>query len=85
MSNAFSEMGLQGQIWNLLYLSQKWFDCHETKSKHIYWTLGLKWDHPFDLGHARDLGIQGQVWNLLYLSQNGLIAMKQKANLAIKI
>ena len=32
----------QGQIWNLLYLSQKWSDCHETKSKHIDWTLGLK-------------------------------------------
>ena len=25
----------QGQIWNLLYLSQKWCDCHKTKSKHI--------------------------------------------------
>ena len=35
----------QGQIWNLLCLSQKWSDCHETKSKHIYWTLGLKCDH----------------------------------------
>ena len=35
----------QGQIWNLLYLSQKWSDCHETKSKHINWTLGLKWGH----------------------------------------
>ena len=35
----------QGQIWNLLYLSQKWSDCHETKSKHIDWTLGLKCDH----------------------------------------
>ena len=22
----------QGQIWNLLYLSYKWSDCHETKS-----------------------------------------------------
>ena len=38
-------MGLQGQIYKLLYLSQKWFDCHETKRKHIDWTLGLKWDH----------------------------------------
>ena len=31
-------LNLQGQIWNLLYLSQKWSDCHETKSKHIDWT-----------------------------------------------
>ena len=48
-------MGLQDQIWNLLYLSQKWFDCHETKSKHIDWTLGPKWDHRVDRGHDLDL------------------------------
>ena len=35
----------QGQICNLLYLSPKWSDCHETKSNHIDWTLGLKCDH----------------------------------------
>ena len=35
----------QGQIWNFLYLSPKWSDCHETKSKHIDWTLMLKCDH----------------------------------------
>ena len=34
-----------GQIWNLLYLSQKWSDCHETKSRHIDRTLGLKNNH----------------------------------------
>ena len=34
----------QGQIWNLLYLSQKWSNCHETKSKRIDWTLRLKCD-----------------------------------------
>ena len=34
----------QGQIWNLLYLSQKWSDCHKPKSKHIDWTPGLKCD-----------------------------------------
>ena len=38
-------LNFQGQIWNLLYLSQKWSDCHETKSKHIDWNLGLKCDH----------------------------------------
>ena len=27
---------------NFLYLSPKCFDCHETKNKHIDWTLGLK-------------------------------------------
>ena len=35
----------QGQIWNLLYLSQKWCDCHTTKSKHIDWCQGHKCDH----------------------------------------
>ena len=38
-------LNFQGEIWNLLYLSQKWPDCHDTKSKHIDWTLGLKCDH----------------------------------------
>ena len=38
-------LDFQGQIWNLLYLSQKWSDCHGPKSKHIDWTLVLKCDH----------------------------------------
>ena len=32
-------------MWNLLYLSQKWSDCHKTKSKHIDRTLWLKFDN----------------------------------------
>ena len=43
-----------GQLWNLLYLSQKCFDCHETKNKHD-WTQGLKCDQRFDIGHDIDL------------------------------
>ena len=39
-----STLNFQGQIWNLLYLCQKWSDCQK-KSKHIDWTLGLKCDH----------------------------------------
>ena len=35
-------LNFQGQIYNLFYLCQKWSDCHETKSKHIDWTLNLK-------------------------------------------
>ena len=38
-------LNFQGQISNWLYLSQKWSDCHKTKSKHIDWTLGFKCDH----------------------------------------
>ena len=26
-------------------VDQKWSDCHETKSKHIDWSIGLKCDH----------------------------------------
>ena len=37
-------LNFQGQIWNFLYLSQKWCNCHETKSKHIDWSHGLKCD-----------------------------------------
>ena len=56
-------LNFQGQIWNLLYLSQKWSDCHETKSKHIDWTPGLKcdqwvWPWPWPW----PLNIEGQMW-----------------------
>ena len=56
-------LNFQGQIWNLLYLSQKWSDCHETKRKHIDWTPGLKcdqwvwlWPWPWPLN------FEGQMW-----------------------
>ena len=38
-------LNFQGQIRNLLYLSQKLSNCHETKSKHTVCTLGFKCDH----------------------------------------
>ena len=56
-------LNFQDQAWNLLYLNQKWSDCHETKSKHIDWTQGLKcyhWVWPWPWPWP---------WNLLYLSQ----------------
>ena len=73
-------LNFQGQIWNWLYLCQKWSDCHKTKSKHIDWTLGLKCDH--------------QIWpwpwifkakyEFLYIStKTGPIATKRKANILI--
>ena len=73
-------LNFQGQIWNFLYLSQKWPDCHETKSKHIDWTLGLKCDH--------------QVWpwifkvkyGISYISaKRGPIATKRKANISTEL
>ena len=79
-------LNFQGQIWNLLYLSQKWSDCHETKSKHINWTVSLKCDHwiwPW-------LWPWPWIFNVKYgicyiLAKNGPIAMKQKANISIEL
>ena len=72
----------QGQIWNLLYLSQKWSDCHERKSKHIDWILGLKCDHrvwPWPWLIKVKYGI-------CYISaKNGAIATKRKANISIDV
>ena len=46
-------LNFQGQIWKLLNLSQNWFDCPETKSKHSDCTQGLKsgqwvWSWPWN-------------------------------------
>ena len=76
----------RGQTWNLIHLSQKWSDSHETKSKHTDWTLGLKCDHRvwpwlwpwpwiFKVKHG-----------ICYISaQNGPIATKRKANISIEL
>ena len=48
-------LNFQGQILNLLYVSQKWPDCHETKNKHIDWPQGLKWNIMFHLDHNLEL------------------------------
>ena len=80
----FGEWEFKVKSRNLLYLRQKRFDCHETKSKHTDWTLGLKWDlriwpWPWPWPWIFKYGI-------CYLStKNGLIATKQKANISIKI
>ena len=61
-------LNFQGQIWNLLYLSQKWSDCHGTKSKHIDWTPRPQiWPSGLTLAMTLTLDFQGQIWNLLYL------------------
>ena len=63
-------LNFQGQIWNLLYLSQKWSDCHGTKSKHIDWTPRPQmWPSGLTLAMTLTLNFQGQIWNFLYLSQ----------------
>ena len=71
-------LNFQGQIWNLLYLSQKWSNCHKTKSKYISWTLCLKchWIWPW---------IFKVKCGICYISaKNGQIATEQKANITIE-
>ena len=79
-------LNFQGQIQNLLYLSQKWSDCHETKSKHIDWTLGLKCDHRVWPWPRPWPWIFKVKYRICYISaKNGPIAMKRKANISIEL
>ena len=67
-------------------LSQKWSDCHETKSKHIDWTLGLKCDHrvwPWPWPWPWIFKVK---YRICYISaKNGPIATKRKANILIEL
>ena len=79
-------LNFQGQIQNLLYLSQKWSDCHEMKSKHIDWTLGLKCDHRVWLWPWPWPWIFKVKYRICYISaKNGQIALKRKANMSIEL
>ena len=73
-------LNFQGQMWNLLYLCQKWSDCHETKSKHIDWTLGLKCDHQIWPWPSHWPWIFKVKYEICYIStKSGPIATKRKA------
>ena len=77
-------LNFQGQIQNLLYLSHKWSDCHETKSKHIDWTLGLKCDHRVWLWPWP--WIFKVKYRICCISAKiGQIASKRKANISIEL
>ena len=71
-------LNFQGQIWNSPYLSQKWYHCHETKSKHIDWNLGLKCDHqilPWPWPWPWSFKVK---YGICYIStKSGPIAIKQ--------
>ena len=74
----------QGQIWNLLYLSQKWSNGHKTKSIHINWTPGLKCDHqilPWPWPSPWSFKVK---YGICYISTKSCpIAIKQKAKISI--
>ena len=81
-------LNFQGQIYNLLYLSQKWFDCHETKSKHIDWTQGLICDHqvwPWPWPWPWIFKVE--YWICYISAKSGPIAnaTKRKANISIEL
>ena len=79
-------LNFQGQIWNFLYLSQKWSDCHETKNKHTDWTLGLKCDHQIWPWPWPWPWIFKVKYGISYIStKRGPIATKRKANISIEI
>ena len=79
-------LNFQGQIWNLLHLSQKWSDCHETKNKHINWNLGLKCDHRVWPWPWPWPWIFKGKYRICYISaKNGLIATKRKSNISIEL
>ena len=79
-------LNFQGQISNWLYLSQKWSDCLETKSKHIDWTLGFKCDHrvwPWPWPWPR---ISKVKYRIGYISaKSGPIATKRNASISIDL
>ena len=79
-------LNFQGQIWNLVYHSQKWSDCHETKCKLIDRTLGLKCDHqvwPWPWPWPWIFKVK---YGICYISaKNGPIATKQNANISIEL
>ena len=79
-------LNFQGQMWNSLYLSQKWSDCQETNSKHIDWSQDLKCDHwvwPWTWSWSWIFKIK---YGIGFISaQNGPIATKWKANTSIEL
>ena len=75
-------LNFQGQIWNLLYLSQKWSDCHGTKSKHIDWTPRPQCDHQVRPWPWPWPWIFKVKYGISYISaKSGPFATKRKANI----
>ena len=77
-------LNFRGQIWNWLYLCQKWSDCHETKNEYIDWTLGLKYNHQIWPWPWPWPWIFKVKYEICYIStKTGPIATRRKANQSI--
>ena len=60
-------LNFQGQMWNFLYLLQKWPDCHETQTYRLK-SRPQMWPSDLTLTMTLTLNFQGQIWSLLYLN-----------------
>ena len=68
-------LNLQGQIRNLLYLSQKWSDCHGRKANILFVFQALNVTIRVDLGH--DLGLKLSRSNMKFaISQPKMVRSK---------
>ena len=77
-------LNFQGQISNWIYLSKKWCDCHETKSKHIDWSQDLKCDHQIWPWPWHWPWIFKVKYEICYIStKSGPIAPRRIANISI--
>ena len=71
-------LNFPGQMWNLIYPSQKWSDCHETKWTYCLYSRPYMWPWDLTLAMTLILNFQGQVWNLPHLNQNWSDCHKMK-------
>ena len=61
-------LNFQGQIWNSLYLAQKWSPQNKKQTYRLNSNLQV-WPSDLILAITLTLNFQGQIWNLLYLAQ----------------
>ena len=78
-------LSFQGQIWNFLYLGQKWSDGHETKNKRRLNSTLQMWLLDLTLAMTLTLNIQAQIGIWYISAKNGPIAMEWKATILIEL
>ena len=73
--------------YGICFISTKqWSDCHETKSKHIDWTLGLKCDHRLRPWLWPWPWVFKVKYGICHISaKNEAIVTKWKANMSIEL
>ena len=77
-------LNFEGQRWNLLYLSQKWFDCHGTKATISNELSTPNWLMGLTLTMTLTLNFHGQYGNCCISGKNNQVAKKWKASVSIE-